>query len=153
MPENISSADPVVTAPDTAKPGLSKKQRRTARSWVNVGKVATAFPLLWPDAGARQFRPVKTGIHADVIAWIAANPQAGLCEEEWKQAIRFLVSRLEYLRTVTAGTSRVDLSGEPAGTVTASEEQHARRNIAAIRARFAKKPRNSEKDPSRRDTD
>ncbi len=73
------------------------------------------------------------------------NPQAGLSEEEWKQAVRFLVSRLEYLRTVTAGTPRVDLNGEPAGIVTASEENHARRNIAAIRARFAKTPPQDEK--------
>ncbi|CAI1224571.1 ProP effector [Serratia ficaria] len=153
MPENLSSADVVVATPDTAKPARNKKQRRTARSWANVDKVATVFPLLWPDADARQFRPVKNGIHADVSAWIAANPQAGLSEEEWKQSVRFLVSRLEYLRTVTAGTPRVDLSGEPAGTVTASEENHARRNIAAIRARFVKKPRSPEKDPSRRDTD
>jgi sRNA-binding protein len=64
-----------------------------------------------------------------------------------------VVSRPEYLRTVTAGTPRVDLSGEPAGTVSASEENHARRKMAAIRARFAKKPRNPEKDPSNRDTD
>ncbi len=153
MPEKTSSAYTVVTAPDTAKPGLSKKQRRTYRRWGLVRQVAALFPRLWPNVKSGQFRPLKTGISADVLAWIAANPQAGLSEAEWKETVRFLVSRLEYLRTVTAGTPRVDLSGEPAGTVTASEEQHARRNIAAIRARFAKKPRNSEKDPSRRDTD
>lgn len=93
----------------------------------------------------RAVPPLKTGISADVSAWIAANPQAGLSEEEWKQAVRFVVSRLEYLRTVTAGTPRVDLSGEPAGTVTASEENHARRKMAAIRARFVKKPPQDEK--------
>lgn len=145
MPENISSADAVVATPDTAKPGLSKKQRRTYRRWGMVRKVAALFPQLWPDVRSGQFRPLKTGISADVSAWIAANPQAGLSEEEWKQAVRFLVSRLEYQRTVTAGTPRVDLSGEPAGTVTASEENHARRKMATIRARFAKKPPQDEK--------
>ena len=140
MPENIPSADAGGAPPDTAKPGLSKKQRRTYRRWGSVRKVAALFPLLWPDVKTGQFRPLKTGISADVSAWIAANPQAGLSEAEWKETVRFVVSRIAYLRTVTAGTARVDLSGELAGTVTASEENHARRNIAAIRARFAKKP-------------
>ncbi|WP_426815828.1 hypothetical protein [Klebsiella sp. WOUb02] len=52
-----------------------------------------------------------------------------------------MVSRTAYLRTVTAGT------------ITASEEQHALRKKGAINARFVKKPRDPEKDPSRRDTD
>ena len=139
MTEKTSPADAVVSAPDTAKPGPSKKQRRTYRLWGLVRKVAATFPLLWPDVRTGKFRPLKTGISADVSAWIAANPQAGLSEEEWKQAVRFVVSRLSYLNTVTTGNARVDLNGEPAGTVTKSEEQHARQKIAAIRVRFAKK--------------
>ncbi|MGE0968624.1 ProQ/FINO family protein [Klebsiella sp. WOUb02] len=139
MPEKTSSADTVVATHETTKPGLSKKQRRTYRRWGLVRQVAALFPLLWPEFRNGQFRPLKSGISADVRAWIAANPQAGLSEEEWKQAVRFVVSRLAYLRTVTEGTARVDLSGEPAGTVTASEEQHSRRRMAAIRARFTPK--------------
>lgn len=142
MPEKktlTSAADGGGTTPDTTKPALSKKQRRTYRRWGLVRKVAATFPLLWPDVSTGQFRPLKTGISADVSAWIKANPQAGLSEEEWRQAVRFVVSRLAYLNTLTAGTARVDLNGEPAGTVTAAEEHHARQNIAAIRAWFAPK--------------
>ncbi|EFP0623410.1 ProQ/FinO family protein [Escherichia coli] len=102
-------------------------------------KVAATFPLLWPEVKTGQFRPLKTGISADVSAWITANPQAGLSEEEWKQAVRFVASRLAYLNTLTTGNARVDLNGESAGTVTAAEAQHARQKIAAIRARFVKK--------------
>lgn len=83
MPEKTSSADAVVTA---------------------------LFPRLWPEVKSGQFRPLKTGISADVSAWIAANPQAGLSEAEWKETVRFVVSRLAYLRTVTEGTARVDLT-------------------------------------------
>ena len=149
-----SPESPVNTVANTTKPALSKKQRRTARAWAAVRDVAATFPLLWPDAKSRRYRAVKIGIGADVSAWIASHPECGLSEETWKKAIRFLVSRIEYLRTVTEGAERADLNGEVVGAVTKSEARHAREKIVALRVRLAalKKPVSGEQRESVRES-
>jgi sRNA-binding protein len=47
---------------------------------------------------------------------------------------------VHYLRASTEGATRIDLAGEPAGTVTAAEARHATERLAVL-AKVATKAR------------
>src|SRR5262249_19680472 len=92
------------------------------------------FAGLHPNCFRQPSQPLKIGIHNDIIA---RHPelQPGLVAS----ALRMYTRSVGYLETLKAGTARIDLEGNPVGTVTAADEADAKRKIAKAARRAAAK--------------
>ena len=92
------------------------------------------FAGLHPNCFRQPGQPLKIGIHNDVIA---RHPelQPGLIAS----ALRTYTRSVGYLKTLKAGAVRIDLEGHPVGTVTAADEEDAKRKIAKAVKRAAAK--------------
>lgn len=121
-----AEADPVPAA-DPAPPS----PQALLRQW------QSRYP---PAFAGDEARPLKVGIHHDLAA-----------REPWstkliRRALAGYVNRPRYVKALKEGATRVDLDGNPAGTVDATAAQAAqekhRRQAAAKKDRpVAKKPR------------
>ncbi len=78
-------------------------------------------------------QPLKLGIHHDLMA-------AGFEKAAVKRALARYCNRPRYRKALRAGAVRIDLQGQPAGTVTAAEAETARADLAAWTARKAGRP-------------
>jgi sRNA-binding protein len=113
---------------------------------MNKGKlqdttVAAAIALLaerWPQCfsvyeGRR--RPLKLKIHLDIQAAV----DGAVTPAELHKALGVYCSNPVYLGHTRKGAWRLDLDGNPAGTVTAEEEAHAKATLAGIEAKKARR--------------
>lgn len=85
----------------------------------------------WPNcfSGKKQpKRPLKLGIFFDIVRDI---PEIG--GVRLSEALRDYTSGPTYLSSVVEESYRIDLDGNPAGAVTASEAKHAADRLAAFR--------------------
>ncbi|MCB1823529.1 MAG: ProQ/FinO family protein [Candidatus Competibacteraceae bacterium] len=78
-------------------------------------------------------RPLKLGIHQDLMA-------AGFEKAAVKRALACYCNRPRYRTALRAGAIRIDLRGQPAGAVTATDAETARADLAAWTARKASRP-------------
>jgi sRNA-binding protein len=92
------------------------------------------FPQAFARLNDNRRRPLKVGIHVDIAA---ALPD--LDEVAIGRALKFYVSDLRYHRAVAGGAERIDLDGNPAGTVSAGEAENSKRSVAGIEAKLAKR--------------
>lgn len=88
---------------------------------VAIGRLQHAFPKAFPKKPAPRVA-LKLGIVEDLYAHTA---KLRLSEEEIKAAIAAWCSVGRYWAALSKEAVRVDLNGEPAGTVTAAEAGHA----------------------------
>jgi ProP effector len=90
------------------------------------------FPRCFLHDEARR-QPLKVGIHNDVLLALgdAVTPS------ELARALQIYVNNRIYQSRLRPGATRIDLNGEPAGTVTAGEAAFAR---AKERARKERRP-------------
>ena len=77
---------------------------------------------LYPNCFRQPHQPLKIGIHNDVIA---RHPE--LRPSLIASALKTYTRSLDYLETLKAGAARIDLEGNPVGTVTDADEEAARR--------------------------
>ncbi|WP_116137789.1 ProQ/FinO family protein [Trinickia diaoshuihuensis] len=87
-----------------------------------IGKLQKRFPAAFPKNPAPKV-PLKVGILADLIA---QGPELQLTEAEIREAVSTWCRGSRYWACLTDGAARVDLAGEPAGTVTARDAAFAR---------------------------
>jgi ProP effector len=85
-----------------------------------IETLASRFPQCFAIYEHRR-RPLKVGIRDDVIAAMAGVMSA----DEVASALRYYTNAVVYQRTLIASASRIDLDGNPAGTVTPDEEAFA----------------------------
>ena len=71
-------------------------------------------------------RPVKLGIKDELCA------QSTISRGRISAALRFYCHTVPYLTASTEGAVRIDLAGDSAGTVTATEAQHAMEELVAL---------------------
>ena len=90
---------------------------------------------LFPNCFRQPCEPLKVGIHNDIVA---RHPE--LRPSVHANALKAYTRSLCYLETIKAGAARIDLEGNPAGTVTAANEEDAKRKIAKAATRAATKP-------------
>jgi ProP effector len=84
------------------------------------------FPLAFTAGRWKPHKPLKIGIHVDLIA-------AGvLSRHEVRAALRSYTTRRMYLAAVAAGGARVDLNGNSAGEVSAAEAAWAQQRLDKI---------------------
>jgi len=89
---------------------------------------------LYPSCFRQPRQPLKIGIHNDIIA---RHPE--LRPSLIASALKMYTRSPGYLETLEAGAARIDLEGNQVGTVTASDEEDAKRKIAKAARRVAAK--------------
>ena len=89
---------------------------------------------LYPSCFRHPRQPLKIGIHSDIIA---QHPE--LRASLIGSALKTYTRSRGYLEMLKAGTARIDLEGNPVGTVTAADEEDAKRKIAKEARRAAAK--------------
>ena len=111
-------------------------------------QLARQFPQTFVLGKHLPHRPLKVGIAADIQAALPDLDRRALFV-----ALKVYTHRIVYLQAVVVGADRVDLDGNPAGRVTASEAGHAVAVLAGILARArpsgARPPCRLNKRPSR----
>ncbi|MCD6007518.1 ProQ/FINO family protein [Halomonas sp. IOP_31] len=153
-----------VALPATATEATTEAERETAGtlteeqgSQSSLATVEAPSPQALLDEWYRRYtdtffkghtRPLKVGIHEDLVA-----------NEPWpdklvRRALACYVNLPRYLKAVRAGAERVDLAGEPAGTVTPGEARHAHKKLEALQSQQRKRDkavqREGRQDPSAR---
>ena len=91
-----------------------------------IAELAAAFPAAF-TLDPTLVRPVKLGIKDEVFA------QSDVSRRRISAALRCYCNSVHYLRASTEGAIRIDLTGKPAGTVTATEARHATERLAAAK--------------------
>jgi ProP effector len=99
-----------------------------------IALLAETFPKCFSVHEGRR-RPLKLKIHLDIQAALddAVTPA------ELHKALGTYCSNPVYLGHTRKGAWRLDLDGNPAGTVTAEEEAHAQATLAGIEAKKARR--------------
>jgi ProP effector len=116
-------------------PKITAETKVSGKSDVNttLAELATAFPATFtPDP--TMVRPLKLGIRDDLYA------QMDISRRRITAALRLYCNARPYLEACKEGTLRVGLAGQPAGTVTAAEAEHAAAAVAEL-AKIATKRR------------
>ena len=97
-----------------------------------IAELAAAFPAAF-TLDPTLVRPVKLGIKDDIYA------QSAVSRRRIAAALRSYCNSVHYLRASMEGAVRLDLTGKPAGTVTATEARHATERLAALAKVAAKR--------------
>jgi ProP effector len=106
--------------------------RRSSKVETTIAELVVAFPAAF-TLDPTLVRPVKLGIKDDLYA------RSAIPRRRIKAALRFYCHSVHDLRASTEGAARIDLAGEPAGTVTAAEARYATDGLA-VRAKVAAAP-------------
>jgi len=110
------------------------RQKREQAIAAAIALLAETFPKCLSVYQERR-RPLKIGIDRDIEAALDGVITAA----ELHRALGTYCSNQVYLNYTRKGVWRLDLNGEPAGTVTVGEEAHAKEVLARIRAKKANK--------------
>jgi sRNA-binding protein len=94
--------------------------------------LAEAFPKTFFVYEQRR-RPLKIGIHLDILAVM----DGAITPKELVNALRYYVGNEGYLRACREGAARIDLSGKPAGEISAQDAAHAVSQLTVRRLRQA----------------
>jgi sRNA-binding protein len=97
-----------------------------------IAELVVAFPAAF-TLDPTLVRPLKLGIKDDIYA------QSAISRRHIKAALRSYCNSVHYLAASTEGAMRIDLTGEPAGTVTATEARHATERLAVLAKVAAKR--------------
>ena len=84
----------------------------------------------------RRRRPLKLGIHLDIIAALGERIDRRLL----RQALRFYTSNIHYRASQKPGVRRIDLYGNACGAVSEADAQSAARDVAARKTRKRAEP-------------
>ncbi|RWC99811.1 MAG: hypothetical protein EOS58_31700 [Mesorhizobium sp.] len=94
-------------------------------------QLAKRFPAAFKRKGEPEKRPLKIGIDKDVLALVKDIPRKVV-----KLAISDYCSGPKYAKAMVEGVDRIDLDGNPAGTVSAASEAYARAREANRQQHF-----------------
>ena len=103
---------------------MSKTARR-ARIAATIELLCDRFPETF---SRREPQPLKVGVHADLLAALDGTVEP----RDLKSALAGYTSSVRYLRTLSAGASRIGLDGKPAGTVAPEVEAVAKTRLAEV---------------------
>jgi ProP effector len=102
------------------------------RATAVIARLAELFPACF-FVNQRQRRPLKVDIHLDILAATTT-----FSPDELGDGLKFYVNAFGYLRAVKAGAERIDLDGNAAGSVTATNEAHAKQRAEKMAKRSEK---------------
>lgn len=128
LPRNTDSAENAAHAGAGAAAG-------TKRSRANLKKLNLLFAY-WPTLFSSDApRPLAVGVAEQLAADMDARGLTGA--GKIRAAIGMYTRRTSYLKALAAGGPRYTLSGEPAGEVTAEQQQRARETLMAMKKKEA----------------
>src|SRR5262245_12199567 len=110
--------------------GAVRMSKKRARTKAVIAALAARFPKCFAVPDTRR-RPLKVGIDADLLAALSGT----IRRTELIRALAMYCSSDGYLERVLTSAWRVDLDGNPAGMVTADDEQHAKAKRADIKSK------------------
>jgi sRNA-binding protein len=108
---------------------ISNRRARREELKRTIVVIAELFPAAFVADKWAQHRPLKIGIHVDLVATGLVTPR------ECTIALTAYTGRLQYQRAIATGGSRVDLGGNIAGEVTQDQIEHAVAVVASIEAK------------------
>ena len=112
-----------VTATETAATSAAQnksKNKNRAANQAALQLICETYPQVF---NRKNVRPLKIGIQEDLIA------DDKLAKNKIKRALASYVRSPHYFRSLQEGADRIDLGGEAAGTVSASEAEHAKAQL------------------------
>jgi sRNA-binding protein len=101
------------------------RQTAEATVWLLIELYPACFVMLGRDR-----RPLKIGIHADILARAPSFP-----EPELSQGLAWYTGAVEYQRALMRRKPRIDLDGNDAGQPTPEEAEAARLKVYAAAKR------------------
>jgi ProP effector len=110
----------------------ARKSHDTAVA-ATLALLAKTFPKCFSVFELRR-RPLKLRIDLDIAAALAG----AITPVELNKALGVYCANQIYLEHVRVGVWRIDLDGNPAGSVSADEEAHAKAKLAGMRAKQAR---------------
>jgi len=96
--------------------------------------LAERFPATF-SVLSRRCRPLKVGVHLD----LAAVLEGALSEIEIARGLNIYCSSWHYHKSCTEGATRIDLNGQPCGSVTAAEAAAAKALVTARRDKWKRR--------------
>lgn len=100
-----------------------------------IAYLAEKFPLCFTLEG--EAKPIKVGLFQDLAEALQDDPRVS--KTQLRHALRQYTSNWRYLHGCREGAVRVDLYGNPAGTLEQQHVEHAAQQLAEAKARFAEK--------------
>jgi sRNA-binding protein len=97
-----------------------------------LGRLQARFPEVIARPEQRERRPLKVGIHDDVVALFPEVDRKII-----GRALMLYTRHVAYQRGLAASAARVDLNGVETGPVTPADAEHARGQVAKLKVRAA----------------
>lgn len=123
------------TKPRKRAPSEQAKPREKDPVVEAIWRLQKHFPLAFPVSPAPKV-PLKEGILKDAEQHLAL---LGLTSEQLKQGIATWCKGSRYWAGMTENASRLDLSGQAVGTVTAAQALHAKQQVSRQRGQARRK--------------
>jgi sRNA-binding protein len=123
----------ITAAPRTKGESVSNRRARKEEAKRVISLLAERSPAAFVADKWAPHRPLKVGIHADLLSTGLLTPR------EVRNALVVYTGRLQYQRAVAAGGARVGLDGAVAGEVTQDQIEKAVAVIASIEAKVVAK--------------
>ncbi len=112
----------LATEPTAPPPPNKAARRRTANR-----EIECILKSLAPAAFSSPPKPLRIGVHADLIALFAGEIEP----RDIGRFLRWWCGRTGYLLAIHYGESRVELDGFPSGAPTKAQQEIARQQLAA----------------------
>ena len=122
----------ITATPRTKGEFVSNRPARKEEAKRVISLVAERFSAAFVADKSATHRPLKVGIHADLVATGLVTPR------EVRNALVVYTGRRMYQAALAAGP-RFDLDGNAAGEVTADQVEHAAAVVASIEAKVVAK--------------
>ena len=130
---SLNSPDRKSDQLSTATPARLGWRARRKASKRTIPVLAELYPQCFTAEKWQPHRPLKIGVHLDLIA------RGVLLPDECRALFLRYCFRLMYQRALAAGGPRFDLDGNVVGEVAAGEIEHARAVVAQMEAKAAAK--------------
>jgi sRNA-binding protein len=119
----------ITAAPRTEGEAISNRRARREALKRTIAILAEAFPPAFVADKGKPHRPLKIGIHADLLATRLLTPR------EVRNALVVYTGPRMYQAALAAGGARVGLNGDVAGEVTPDQAERAIAAVARIEAK------------------
>ncbi|MDW6003931.1 RNA chaperone ProQ [Vibrio mangrovi] len=106
-----------------------------------IAYIAECFPKCFTLEG--EAKPLKIGIFQDLVERLEGDPKVS--KTQLRAALRQYTSSWRYLHGVKPGAERVDLDGNPCGTLEQEHVEHAQNTLAESKAKVQARRKEKQK--------
>ena len=119
-----------VTKKHEHKKPSSQKPAWLEYVYYGVELLKAHYPQCFKDPNDLQ--PLKVGIKQDLVKHLSAREDIIIADKSCMiKSLSYYVTTMNYFKSVLEGSSRIDLEGHPAGTVTADEARYSTEQFQA----------------------